>query len=141
MRFLFLFPFILISCGTQNFIDPDLKPYVLQFERAAEAHKRPIYLDGLDIKFQDASANWSFEEFGVCIQNQGFQKQDVILINQKVWKNLDEDHRKYLIFHELGHCALGKDHSPDRHNVMFHDMTLIQFEPEGIETFLETVFE
>lgn len=34
-----------------------------------------------------------------------------ILINETMWARLKDYQRKELVFHELGHCAMGKEHT------------------------------
>jgi len=57
----------------------------------------------------------TFDEFdtrlaGVCqLHKDGFK---IIKINKPVWKNLNEEQKEILVYHELVHCELGLDHLP-----------------------------
>lgn len=45
---------------------------------------------------------------GVCFEYSDGTKE--IIIDQNWWEAVDEYNRESLLFHELGHCRLGRDH-------------------------------
>lgn len=53
------------------------------------------------------------------------QVYEEILINEVHWQQYNEDKRKWLIFHEMGHCALGKEHSEDKEDIMYYEIPAI----------------
>jgi len=55
------------------------------------------------------------EYLGACYYYGEKRKWKEIKINTKYWTNLDEQQRKALIYHELGHCALNREHKDDYH--------------------------
>lgn len=40
-------------------------------------------------------------------------KRKIVVINKKNFKKYNEDQKEVLLFHEMGHCALYKDHNND----------------------------
>lgn len=126
----------LSGCGDASFIDARFQPYVDSFVERANNHQKKYNLVGLDIVFGE-----TLGDAGKCNIYQKIGKNDEILINEKIFNRMDEIHRKYLIFHEMGHCVFGKKHVEDQHDVMYPKWDLILYEPEGEEAFLETVFK
>ena len=51
-------------------------------------------------------------EVGVCIMAQDTQYQRIIKIDKEAWDEHDSDavYKEALIFHEIGHCVLNRDH-------------------------------
>ncbi len=47
---------------------------------------------------------------GCCTRQDG---QATVTINQSIWNTLNADDRELLVFHELGHCLLGRAHRTD----------------------------
>lgn len=86
--------FLTGSCAMVSF-----KPEVNEFY--AEAMKRRCFVMNVDIYF----ARLESDIAGYCIPTFG------ILINENGWHSYEEYERKELIFHELGHCALGLQHT------------------------------
>jgi len=48
-----------------------------------------------------------------------------ILINKEHWDNYGDEKRKWLIFHEMGHCALGKGHSDNEDDIMYWQLPAV----------------
>lgn len=51
------------------------------------------------------------EQVGVCIKYSSGARE--ILIKQSVWDNFSEELKEILIFHELGHCHIDREHKED----------------------------
>ncbi|RMG20066.1 MAG: hypothetical protein D6730_20520 [Bacteroidetes bacterium] len=87
-------------------VHPDFQPYVDRF--IAEGAKR-----GHDIDFSDTGLSIIFREAvdtetgGVC------RGKHRIEIEKFFWDDLNDFQREGLIFHELGHCELGRGHKND----------------------------
>lgn len=47
---------------------------------------------------------------GVCYYTGGRTSPNRVELNQSMWSDGSESFREMLIFHELGHCLLGRDH-------------------------------
>lgn len=98
----------LAGCGKQverdQSIDPVLNVYYQEFLN--EAHNREIdlvFYGSINFSTDGAWAGWCSE-----ISN-GYGN---ILINSNLWVDYTDDQRRWLVFHELGHCLLGRDHLP-----------------------------
>jgi len=95
-------------------IDPDLLIYVENF--IFEANEReyqnpegnPLSIDslGLEIKFTNISNE---AVIGRCNRENGVSTS--ISIDPLFWKTSPELVREYIMFHELGHCVLSRDHT------------------------------
>jgi len=97
------------SCGEEDIIetDPELIPYFEIF--ADEAAKRGFTVDyeaerieGLIQDIGDPNVQ------GQCFHNEKKPKKAVIDLNY--WNNATELEKQFIIFHELGHCFLDRDH-------------------------------
>ena len=61
-----------------------------------------------------------------------------ILVDKNIWLRLPDFDRKYLIYHELGHCILNREHIhvEDFHSIMNHTLpvhSLVEDEEELVE--------
>ena len=90
---------LLVGCG--GYVDPEFKPYLSDFRQAAKAQGLAEPL-GVSIMYGDINGL-----AGVCEQSI-FQSH--IFINRGNWNMILDSGRRILIFHELGHCILGRSH-------------------------------
>ena len=101
-----------------NNIQTEFMPYYSQFLR--EAKKRGVYLaydQGLTIEFADDLSMPGLPiTLGVC-SNVG-HGNSTIKINQQQWEHERQAIKFITIFHELGHCILGKVHVQDKQALM-----------------------
>ena len=129
MKLLLLVSFLLWGCGTlpeqyepryiprrdkcslrllANKHDVAFSPYLATFVLDARHYNVScIYTDVMQFE-SDMKEEWA----GYCTP---IQK---IAINTSFWKYASETERRTLIYHELGHCALGLDHRTDRVDIM-----------------------
>lgn len=98
------------SCATIDIgsVDPTLKPYLYSFLK--EGAKRQVYPDyiGLTMKF-DKIADYSKQEFTVGYCETGDNVWQVV-VDTSFWNFADDYEKEELVYHELGHCLLGRDH-------------------------------
>jgi hypothetical protein len=80
-------------------VSPDLLPYVLRFE--AEALKR-----GKTIKIQDLIASGVL---AYCVV--GTDSPTIKIVDRDWFDHTSDASREHVVFHELGHCILGRDHN------------------------------
>jgi hypothetical protein len=80
----------------------EFAPYVKTFMDTAKSRGYDPDLSGIDIYFAEDLPN---QFIGVCYSTGS------IFIKQSVWNKDDDTSREQLIWHELGHCALGKAHN------------------------------
>jgi len=93
---------LLTACGEGTHIDADLYSYALKFQQEAAKHGKPVSITSLDIVLADQG------EDGVCIRGGG---SNAVRINKKKFSQWSEDVRTGVIFHELGHCLLDREHT------------------------------
>jgi hypothetical protein len=111
--FLFL---VLSGCATNsyyggpNYKSPyrtatteDLNLYLTKFIQ--EMHNRKIYLSNIKVTMGFGFNLVDYNALGQCNM-----KTKQVLINKAYWVNASDSEREALIFHELGHCILGRNH-------------------------------
>ena len=91
-------------------IDPDFQPTVDRF--VIEANKRNVSVDlnGLDIQYGELD-----NAIGLC-SFLGTDTRDILIASEL--RNASADLLSEIILHELGHCILGRPHSPDPTSIM-----------------------
>jgi len=108
---IYLFLFISISaCGdkkTQS-INPLFVPYVDAFFEEAKNRNINIALSDFDLTMRFAVVD---EFIGTC--NTG---NVTIEIDRESWRSFSNVNKEWLIFHELGHCILGRDHNNEKND-------------------------
>ena len=118
INWLIIFSFLIITACSDNGggaempaiydVAPEFEPYVQEFLR--EAEKRGQSFDfretGLSIQFSELPLN---NANGRC-----FLGQYRVEIDKVDWFSFSELFRSYLLFHELGHCALDRLHRNDK---------------------------
>ena len=110
MRYIYcLAAFALIGCGRPEqanqaviTVDAALAPYLARFTQDIG-----VSSDGISASLVDLNAATA----GECIKQADGSKQ--IQINITWWSNADDDGKEQLMFHELGHCAMGLQHVAD----------------------------
>jgi hypothetical protein len=105
-----------LSCQKQTLeptvyqIDKDLQPFVTTF--AEEAKKR-----GIDIKYENLIMIFDSSAENLCgkctkLPSEG-QRTIKIKKDFLCWKGVPNQNKEALVFHELGHCLLGRVHRDD----------------------------
>jgi hypothetical protein len=100
-----------LGCGKKNSfvynVSAEFEPYVQKFISEAKARGQNITINNLIIKY-DAAASSLYCATSNAISSQN-DVQKIILVNpQQCWQNFTQ--LETLIFHELGHCILGRNH-------------------------------
>ena len=104
--------FLMNSCDKEIMvqIDSDLQIYVDQF--VAEGLER-----GHNINLSQLGIDASIENIEGSIVGQCQYKVDapnVVLFDREYWSKANEDERLFIVFHELGHCILSKEHNDQK---------------------------
>ena len=92
-------------------IDSELAPYFIIFQEEASNH-------GLNIDYESSNVSAEIIQIdegsvaGTCSTN-GHDLRH-ITIDQSFWNRASPLLREMVIFHELGHCILGRGHSEDQ---------------------------
>jgi hypothetical protein len=95
-----------LSCGKDNIrlVDNRVKNYVELFRR--EAFVRNIILsDG------DMNVEIRFDKLKDGIRGSCFLEKNLIILDSVTWFKRDSFDNEWVIYHELGHCILKKEHS------------------------------
>lgn len=84
--------------------------YIAEFESTAKSvyGASSFSIGDIPVNFGDTT-NDSFD--GVCIEYSGGQKE--VIVKESWWKTADTLQKKQMIFHELGHCRLGREHNSE----------------------------
>ena len=106
--FAFILCFGVFSCATDNVeTDPELTPFFEIF--AAEAESRGIQVDFLAERIEGLIQDISDPSIqGQCFFNE--KKPKKVIIDFNYWNNASFAEKEFIIFHELGHCFLDRDH-------------------------------
>lgn len=98
-RFLILLT-LASSCGpnTPIIVDDALAPYVHKFEKDID-----VRVSNVSVGFGPTSGN----VVGKCLLHGSYRK---ITIKKDYWDSVSEVQKEQLMYHELGHCALGLGH-------------------------------
>ena len=92
-------------------VEPELQPYFLEFQ--AEAAERGI---SITAAFADISAEIvdisDDDVIGQCRYSSA--RPNEVRIDQAFWNRASETSREHVVFHELGHCYLSRDHKEAR---------------------------
>ncbi len=107
---------ILISCNKDEFeygyLDDRLSPYFTMFELEAQqrGYSPNLSPDVIEAFIQNVYPN---SVAGQCQRNDNRPSQ--IIIDEGVWNSSTDLEKEFLIFHELGHCILGRSHLDSAH--------------------------
>jgi len=119
---LFLCLFISSLCFTgcqedeEPDIDPDLRSYVESFIFEANerdyvnVHGNPLSIDSLGITVTFSNIN-NPAVIGQCQRDPDSGQGLAIVIDALFWKASEELEKEYIMFHELGHCILNRNHT------------------------------
>jgi hypothetical protein len=112
----FLVAIVLVagSCNKDNtpdyFVDAPLQPYFDRFE--VEAAKRGVTIDLVALQVSgDVRLISASQVIGECIHTE--KEPNTVVVDVVYWNSANELEKEFLIFHELGHCALNRDHIDD----------------------------
>ena len=99
------------SPENDNEIEAELQIHFNNFIAEASGHGMEISLDNLDIGGYIENIEQQ-GTLGQCKSYSNSSKQ--IVIDQPYWNKADQMEREYVVFHELGHCLLGRDHQDSK---------------------------
>lgn len=106
---------IIIGEATKSYpgVDQRLWPYFERFEKAGKER-------GYNTDLIEAEVTGSFEDIengaaGSCSYNSNHTFHH-IRVDNDTWNSLTTNFREFIIFHELGHCYLHREHDEEAHN-------------------------
>lgn len=93
----------------EEYIDIEMIPYFYTFEE--EGRER-----GVEVRFDESGITALFDRIdgsiaGQCTSNELGLRE--IKVDQTYWRRASDLERELVIFHELGHCYLGRAHLDD----------------------------
>jgi hypothetical protein len=107
---LLLLTTFLAGCGRERQIS-GFESYVSDFEQASQSVGKPTTVGSIVIDYDPFTAT-DLVDLGQCEWGNLFHSPH-IRINKEQWNRLGETARRILLFHELGHCVLNRDHRTD----------------------------
>lgn len=117
MRFALALAMLLTGCGAMEPLKPNkrntvvevgpFKPYLDLFIQEGAIHGRDIVVNDLIIKFEHIDEE---KVLAVCRRTDNDALAPVIAVDPDKWAKLLLIQHEALIFHELGHCILKRDH-------------------------------
>jgi len=82
----------------------EFSPYVQRFAKYSQQRGRAVSAD-ISVVY----GNLKGSHLGMC--DEGFLRSSHVEINREAWRTASEATREMMLFHELGHCLLGRSHS------------------------------
>lgn len=116
MKKLILISLLIAGCGSTPVqfrplglhVDAELAPLVSEFITEARAYGRVSDQVNLNVSFvpEIPSNDPGYITLGQCFMGTG-----IVQINHTEWEDLSDNEKEELIFHELGHCLLNRQHN------------------------------
>ncbi|HAR41838.1 MAG TPA: hypothetical protein DCS07_04290 [Bdellovibrionales bacterium] len=109
--FAFLF---LIGCGKELDHEPqldlgDFAPLVARFEQGSDQNGAVLKVLDLRIRFGKMDSPY---DRGICEIIPG--ETPTIILKKSAWDLLTEEEQEALLFHEMGHCVLRRNHNSEK---------------------------
>jgi hypothetical protein len=108
-------------------IGAEFEQYYLNYESDCDAN-----IGDIPIQFGTLTA----PAVGTCYSWSGELEYREILIDRTYWFLASESERTWLIYHELGHCLLGRDHIDSLDSAGNPDSIMLPYIPGGTEELL-----
>lgn len=111
---------LLLSCTTVNhnvvvveqykfnYIDSDFIPIVQMFVYEARSRGHSVDLNNLSMTLGSIRRKKTDRTVGYCVRDP--MGGMVIKIHTTTWKAMDDYEKEELIFHEMAHCLIGREH-------------------------------
>lgn len=115
-----------VSCSRpigRGQVDPAFEPYVTSFEEfwGHKVHVNVLFDDGTNLQYPVMA--------GICSTiGTSNDKDETVYIRREFWEHSVHYWKEAVIFHELGHCVLGRQHnmrlfpSGEPYSIMFPDI-------------------
>lgn len=105
------------SCAKDDepeyYVDAPLQEYFDRFEAEAAIRGVTVDYDALQIS-GDIRIIATPNVIGQCIHTE--KEPNTVVVDKFYWDDADDLEREFLVFHELGHCALNRGHLDDSDN-------------------------
>jgi hypothetical protein len=107
---LFLVFDIYCTATTFYYVDSALTPYLDRFKHEAKIRGKSIDSSTLTLVFGETKTKLEPSTVGTCLTGTVLGLFPVVTIDTSHWTTIQEYEKEELIFHELGHCLLERDH-------------------------------
>ncbi|GAB3886924.1 hypothetical protein [Spirosoma agri] len=117
-RLLLFFLTLLTGCqrtepaATTYAVPADVEPYIQSFRDELKKRNNPLAIDNLIVTF--GTSQQSEDVCGTCLAQAGQTPRITINPDDFCWAKASTNERECLVFHELGHCLLGRAHQSSR---------------------------
>jgi hypothetical protein len=111
---------LLTACGGENPTDiaPEAQGYYEEFLEHSRAFGRDVSQPPVAIRMSPTTTKVGpWEVKGSC-------QDGVVTLNSTYWQYMNDNQKRLLVYHELGHCLLGLDHSSDPQSIMVNSTDL-----------------
>lgn len=98
------------SCNKDDnqVIESELQMHFINFEAEANAHGLDIDISALDIN----GYIQNIETRGILGQCKSYSDgSQQVVVDEQYWNRITDNEREYIVFHELGHCLLEREHN------------------------------
>lgn len=97
-----------------NLIDPVFNPIVQMFVYEAQSRGHSVDLSNLKMRLGNARLLTDDKTVGYClIGRQGAS----IVIHEPTWAKIDDAQQEELLFHEMAHCLMGREHCGKQNDI------------------------
>jgi hypothetical protein len=86
-------------------VEAGLRIYFNRFQAEAAERGQNVYLNDLIGLIQSIPED---NVAGQCTYH--YNRPNVVLVDADIWGRLSDSYREFIVFHELGHCVLGRGH-------------------------------
>lgn len=108
---LIIMSYTLTGCGKPELrLAPGTEVYVARFVSYAEEQGTPVELNKLTVTIDTGGFTERANELGKC----EYDNPRHISILKSYWEEADDLAKEVLMFHELGHCVLNRQHTTSR---------------------------
>lgn len=119
----------------------ELQPYLRSFDQNYVKYTgQYLPLDDLTIEFVEDSTSDSKNWVGRCTYS-----SKKITVKRSYWKKINDDVKTVLVYHELGHCYLGRGHITSKTNgipnsIMYPDTSVASYFSANKSEYIEELF-
>lgn len=106
-----------IGCGdAKGYTHPELRPYVSRFLVDMARYRDPLSVKVAKVQVKvidiELATLTNKTQAGVCLMYSNIPVS--IRVDLKTWSKMTDTAKEMLIYHELGHCILDREHRNDR---------------------------
>lgn len=145
MRYLNLILVLLLTaCGKASeevnklrleYVEEELKPYVISFYLEGLKRNKEVNVEGIKASVKTVTNKYGERVVGVC-----FMGQKSLEVDKEYWSYASYNEKENLMFHELGHCLLLRNHSESYNSIMYSTMLSSNFYEDNRVQLLNELF-